>query len=124
MDNAPRKAGRPPKHSYAPQETVVDSDNDEGAIIVPEITAGEVFPLGFEPISTAPKTGDRIVVSETGQDAIAVFWRERRVVNKEKLRYEKKGGWTGVLSRLDIDFEPKFWRQYSAADYIPIPRAV
>lgn len=77
---------------------------------------------GFEPISTAPKTGNRIVVSETGQDAIAVFWRERRVVNKEKLRYEKQGGWTGVLSRLDIDFEPKFWRPYSAMDYIPVPR--
>lgn len=80
-------------------------------------------PDGWNPISTAPKDGNRIVVSETGEDQEAVYWRIRRVVDKKKLRYNKEGKWTAHLSRLDIDYEPKYWRPYNWTDYIPWPRA-
>lgn len=79
-------------------------------------------PAGWYPIEYAPKDGNRIVVSETGDDQLSVFWRIRRIVDKKNLRYVKEGKWTDMLSRMDINFDPKYCRPYVATDYIPWPR--
>lgn len=112
MNEEVKRRGRPPK--------IIDSAEDLIGDFSEEI-ASPATPEGWRSMETADKL-NRIIVSETGEDQTAVYWRVRRVVNREKLRYEKSGGWTDAFNRLDITFEPKYWRPYVASEYNPIPR--
>jgi hypothetical protein len=79
------------------------------------------IPSGYQLMECAPRDC-KIVVSETGEDQTCVYWRIRRVVDKKNLRYIKTGAWTNDFTRLDIDFEPKYWRPYVSSDYFPMRR--
>ncbi len=106
--------------SDEPDNISITSDADSST--TEDDTASNGCPPGWFAIDTAPKD-KRIVVSESGEDQVAVYWRIRRVVDKKNLRYLTEGKWTEHLTRLDIDFIPRYWRPYVASDYIPVPRA-
>jgi len=134
-----RKAGRPPKIT---EEHIAQLPENPIALVMAEESASTSIkteyspppvvqnagekssecPKGYFPIETAPKDR-KIVVSMTGEDQTCVYWRMRRIVDKKALRYVPHGAWTDDLSRMDIDFEPNYWRPYVASDYIPVPRA-
>jgi len=109
-----------------PKESLPDLQSSEKLDIPTPAYVGEFIaaniPPGYQTMDSAPEDGTKIVVSENGQDQCCVYWRERRVVDRKNLRYIKKGAWTNDFTRLDIDFEPKFWRPYVSSDYFPVAR--
>lgn len=126
-----RRRGRPVKQTDlddlmggAGEEHPITSKAEYSALDFSDVilSSSPEIPSGWFPMTDAP-LDKRIVVSLTGEDQTSVYWRMRKVVDKKNLRYIPKGGWTDHLSRLDIDFEPKYWRPYVASDYIPVPRA-
>lgn len=109
--------------------TILSQDSEKFSLDLPQDALNaedslksHILPHGFQSIETAPKDA-RIVVSETGEDQTVVFWRIRRVVDKKNLRYVKQGAWTDDFRRIDIDFEPKYWRPYEDTDYVLMMRA-
>lgn len=138
MTDEPKRRGRPARKEFddliggeletvaVPENPTVSSSEPLPFTSTREIPSQEPatisVPPGWLPMETAP-TDRRIVVSITGDDQTSVYWRMRKIVDRKNLRYIPRGAWTDALSRLDIDFEPQFWRPYVASDYIPVPRA-
>jgi hypothetical protein len=102
------------------KEAEIQEKASASTVYTPNPVAVEC-PPGYQTMDSAP-TNCKIVVSETGEDQTCVYWRERRVVDRKNLRYLKEGAWTNDFTRLDIDFEPKFWRPYVSSDYFPAAR--
>jgi hypothetical protein len=72
-------------------------------------------------LSEAPTNGDRVMLSLTGQDqGVLAYWRVSKYVDRAKLRYVAKGRWTDFTNRLDVPFEPLYWKPYVAEEFWPL----
>lgn len=82
---------------------------------VPTLSEPEKVNLyDYNDISTAPRNGTLIIVSETGEDkGDIVFWKKTRAFANATHRWEETGFFAGNISNLPISFVPKYWRTRS-----------
>jgi hypothetical protein len=72
-------------------------------------------------MSTAPTDGQRVVISRDANDeGVMAYWRVTRKVDRKNLRYVTYGKWTDQLTRMDVNFEPQYWKTYVASEYWPV----
>lgn len=67
--------------------------------------------FNYEPISSAPRNGTIIFISETGKDkGEAAFWKKTRAFANATHRWEETGFFVHNITNLPVSFKPAFWR--------------
>jgi hypothetical protein len=125
MDDEPDSPALPEIPEFVPEpEPEVETQESPIEQKVHEILNSQPAPeiAGWENnMLVAPTDGSRIMVSETGMgQGQLVYWRISKFVDKAKLRYVARGRWTDFLSKLDITYVPKYWKEYNPEEYWPL----
>ena len=101
--------------AIAETSTTVEGDPTEPSLTIPPVEGWDNV------IFNAPKDGTRVMVSKDGTgNGVLVYWRISKFVDKKNLKYVPRGRWTDFLTKVDIDFEPQYWKAYDPEQYWPL----